>query len=287
MKTNHALYRLFAIQRFSIQDGPGIRTTFFFKGCPLRCLWCHNPESWRYEIEPFFDKNACRHCNYCTSLDFCPLDLKGSFGVDYPIHELVERALADLVFYRQSGGGVTLSGGEVLSQPIDDIEVLIKRFKGHRLNIALDTSGYCHPEVFRRVVPQVDWVLFDLKALDEASHLDLIGVPLNGILENFKWLIKANLGASCLLRLPLINELNASEAHLATLLQLLIRLDPQQTIHRIQLLPYHEFGIYKGEKLSTPIIQKTFQPPSKVLLDMYQEQLTQLGYRVTIGGQYV
>lgn len=295
---------LFKIQRFSLHDGPGIRTTFFFKGCPLQCAWCHNPESWRFQTEDFYDKNACRGCQQCEVLEFCPLDLKGNIGEYYTIDTLVQEALKDQAFYQNTGGGVTLSGGEVLAQPAAELLTLVRALHRAGLSVALDTSGYGQWHVIEGLLPYLDCVLFDIKTLDAQAHLAKTGVDNAVILDNLKRLLAAITSKHqhgqprkrqpaqpsapkplrLHLRLPLIGGFNDTLDNALQLVAFLKRHDQHHAVDQIDLLPYHALGHHKGERLKTPISLESFEAPSAAAMEAFAQTLKQSHYKVTIGG---
>jgi len=273
------------IQRFSLHDGPGIRTTFFFKGCPLRCAWCHNPETWRFCEESFYNKTECRSCKLCEALEFCPVDYKGTYGEAHTTASLVEIALKDQAFYTQSGGGITLSGGEVLAQPIDALEALVIALKKHGLHLALDTSGHGPRTHIQRLLPYIDTLLFDLKLLDSLKHRQFTGVDNTQILANLMWLIAHKPDHLKLhLRLPLIDGVNCSNTDLVTLVSWLGSHDRNHRIDQIDLLPYHKMGQQKGLQLEEAIELPDFESPASEILEHYKSTLSACHYAVTLGG---
>jgi pyruvate formate lyase activating enzyme len=215
---------LFNIQKFSLHDGPGIRTVVFFKGCPLSCKWCSNPESQRPE--------PCLMGGIPDSRPYC-------------IEETLEICLQDRPFYEESGGGVTLSGGEVLTQSTF-AAVLLDALRAENIHTALETSGYAPPDVFTGLAARVDMLLFDIKHYDDSRHVEGTGVHNGPILANLKAALA--LDKNVLIRLPVIPGYNDSpkDAHgFAVLLT-------GMGIRRAQLLPFHQFGEKKYELLKIP-----------------------------------
>ena len=273
------------IQRFSLHDGPGIRTTIFFKGCPLRCAWCHNPETWRWEPESFHDQDHCRLCSQCSTLDYCPLDYKGTVGEGYSNQQLVDLVLKDRDFYGNTGGGVTLSGGEVLSQPIESLHQLVQDFKSKGISIALDTSGYGELSAIKTLLPYLSLILFDIKMIDNQLHAQLVGTDNTLILQNLKWLLDHKPEHLKLhLRLPLLQPFHTSESYLADLLSWLDTHDKNHGIDQIDLLPYHSMGQQKGVHLLDPIKLEVYSAPTTEMMQVIENALQQRGYLVTVGG---
>ena len=212
---------IFNIQKFSLNDGPGIRTVVFFKGCPLRCAWCANPESQSPRPEQVGDKTE---------------------GKLMTVPEVMEVVLQDLPFYEESGGGVTLSGGEAMMQP-DFAEALLAALQEQGLHTAMETTGFAAPEVFRRLCGRLDLLLFDVKHWDEARHRQGTGVSNQLILENLAWAVKS--GPEVLPRLPVIPGFNASLEDAAGFARLL----QKAGLSKVQLLPFHQLGEGKYAKL--------------------------------------
>jgi pyruvate formate lyase activating enzyme len=219
---------LFNIQKFSIHDGPGIRTAVFFKGCPLRCAWCSNPESQRFGV-------------LSESQGFGPSPGDPSLGGRlYSLDEALAICLQDRVFYEESGGGVTLSGGEVLSQA-DFAEALLGRLGEAGIHRAIETSGHAPARVFARIAAQVELILFDIKHHDEARHREGTGVETGYIIENFRTALAAaaaGRGPELLPRVPVIPGYNDSPGDAAAFASLL----KESGAGRVQLLPFHQFG---------------------------------------------
>ncbi|MDR2247789.1 MAG: glycyl-radical enzyme activating protein [Treponema sp.] len=212
---------LFNIQKFSLHDGPGIRTVVFFKGCPLSCKWCSNPESQR--VEP---------CLMGDGLDSRP----------YRIEETLEICLQDRLFYEESGGGVTLSGGEVLAQS-KFAAALLDALRGKNIHTAIETSGYALPDVFMGLAERADMLLFDIKHYDDSRHIEGTGVHNGPILANLKTVLA--LGKIVRIRLPIIPGYNDSPKDAQGFAELLTGMG----VRRAQLLPFHQFGEKKYELL--------------------------------------
>ncbi len=221
------------IKRFAVHDGDGIRMTFFLKGCPLRCMWCHNPETLSPQKQLAFMQDKCVSCGKCTQLcnanvmengkhiflrdrcvlcekcvDICPIDAFKVYGESMTEEEMLNIALEDKKFYDTSGGGVTLSGGECLLYP-DFCESFLKKMKAKGINTAVDTCGYVAFGAFERVMPYTDTFLYDIKAIDEGVHKKCTGVSNKLILENLKKLDEK--GAKIEARIPFVPGFNDKE----------------------------------------------------------------------------
>lgn len=252
------------MQRFSLHDGPGIRTTVFFKGCPLRCRWCHNPESQAAATELGFAAGRCAACGACVracpagvhrlatdgrhDLDrarctacgacvrACPAGALELAGRTVTVGELMDEVLKDAVFYRTSGGGLTVSGGEPLQQPAF-LTALLRDARAAGLHCAVETSGFAPWPVLARLLPLVDLWLFDLKETDPKRHRVLTGVPNARILANLRRLHDA--GGAVRLRLPLVPGCNDRDGHLAAV-EALVRALPR--LAGVDVIPYHGLG---------------------------------------------
>lgn len=264
---------MFNIQRFSTHDGPGIRTTVFFKGCPLRCAWCHNPESQAFAPELMVDAERCRGCGLClrgcsrraisigadgravtdrglcaacgACVDWCPEGIREIAGTVAPdAAELAQTLAADRMFFEKSGGGVTLSGGECLVQDTDYLEGLCHALGELGVRVAVDTCGYAPREHLERLVGLVDLWLFDLKAADDETHRAYTGVPLAPILDNLAYLASA--GADINVRIPVIGTVNDDDATVQGMIGALKRVAGRP---RVSLLPYHTAGNGKYRRL--------------------------------------
>jgi pyruvate formate lyase activating enzyme len=295
---------IFNIQKFSVHDGPGIRTTIFFKGCPLTCQWCHNPESQSYQKEILIDRERCslcgrckehcsqqaiqmvngkvlynkNKCNYCEScVDYCYSNAREIAGQEYTVSELMIEIQKDKAFYEQSGGGVTLSGGEVMTQ-IGFVAELVEACKEQGISVVIDTCGYAPQESFLRIMENVDLFLYDIKIMDSNEHRQYMGQDNALILENLKLL--SNKGATIQLRLPLIEGINTTDDHI----QMIIDFISDLTIHSINLLPYHHMGKDKYKKLQMEYPLEQFSRPSEERLKEIQMMFIQKNYQVKIGG---
>lgn len=296
------------IQKYSIHDGDGIRTTVFFKGCALRCWWCHNPESQSYEKEAMInterctgcgscekhcshnaihvqdgkmttDLNVCVACGECT--DFCILNNREICGTEYEISDLMKIIDKDKQFYEESGGGVTLSGGEVMSQDMDYLEELCKRIKGRGYHLCIDTCGFAKTENYERLAPYVDTFLYDIKVIDDEVHKKYMGQSNELILRNLEKIneLKANIN----IRIPIVVPVNDSDEAIHDIIQYL----KEKQIHTIavNLLPYHNTGSSKYEKLNRPYLAKDCAVPSKERMEEIRQEFIKNGFtNVKIGG---
>lgn len=214
--------KIFNITRFCTDDGPGIRTTVFLKGCPLRCIWCHNPESQRTENE-----------TYCTG---------ETVGQTMTAAEVFEEIKRDKVFYQTSGGGVTISGGEPLFQPAFTAEIL-KLCRENGIHTAIETSGFANEQSLMCVVRFCDLVLYDIKETDEKKHIQFTGVSPEIIWKNLSLI--ANMHIPFIIRLPIIPGLNDRKMHFLKVRSLVANMHPC----RIEIMPYHTLGVYKYQQL--------------------------------------
>ncbi len=235
---------IFSIEEFSVHDGPGIRTTVFLKGCPLRCEWCHNPEGQRFENEIVKSQTGCASCGACVtagggrldekSVDVCPNRLLRMSGEPYTPERLLQRLCRLLPILNEAGGGVTFSGGEPLAQPDFLCECLdLLKGKTHR---AVQTSGYCSAEEFRRVLGRSDFFLYDLKLPDPAAHRRYTGADNAPILRNFRTLCGS--GTPFITRIPLIPGVTDTEENLAAAARFL----RENGVRSVELLPYNRFA---------------------------------------------
>jgi len=281
------------IQRLSLDDGPGIRTTVFLKGCPLRCRWCHNPECIAPRRQLLHYAAQCAGCGSCAKvcpegvfamedagdggtvsriiarerctfcgkcIDFCPKAAITTAGKEYTVDGLKSVLLRDANFYRNSGGGVTLSGGEPLLQGDFTLEMLMA-LKQAGIHTAVDTCGYVPYEQFEKVIEYTDLFLFDIKTVDPKLHRELTGHGNGLILENYKRLCAS--GVRIWVRMPLVAGVNDGEAEkTAALLK-------EYPAELVELLPYHAYGVSKYESLGMEYPGKGYEPPAK-------EQLAEL-----------
>lgn len=271
---------IFNIQKFSIHDGPGIRTTVFLKGCPLRCKWCANPESQLKNIQILCNHDRCLKCQTCLRhcpsqaiyfednkikvdfhkcigclqcVDMCPVDALSHEGEYKTIDEIVEICKQDIDFYEESHGGVTISGGEGMSQP-QFLKQLCKALKDNHMHIAIETTGYIAEDIFQDLAGQFDLLLFDVKHYDRDKHLKGTGVDNDLIKRNLKWAITNNI--EVLPRIPVIPSFNDSLDDARGIAQLLNDVGAK----KVQLLPFHQLGEKKYDLLNKEYAYHGVQP---------------------------
>lgn len=293
---------IFNIQRFSVHDGPGIRTTVFMKGCPLKCLWCSNPES----QDPFpnlmardincqacgacalacdrdaitvddqgrhIDREKCDNCLTCVSA--CSYDSLLSCGRYMGVEEVLAEVVRDSDFYANSGGGVTISGGEPLSQP-EFVTGLLASCKEEGLHTTLDTTGYAAWEIMEQVLTLVDLILFDVKHLDPEQHRNATGVDNRIIMENLK---RASQRVLTWIRVPLIAGFNDLEEQIREL----ARLAKSLGVEKISLLPYHEGGMSKSRQMGTEYCLRNAHAPASDHISRLKEIGEGEGVPVSVG----
>ena len=252
---------LFDIQRNSYADGPGIRTTVFFKGCNLSCKWCHNPESQRQEKEMLFYPYKCTGCGNCKNatihdeMFFCVNDAKEICGKEYAVDEVLTEILKDQPFYITSGGGVTFSGGECMLQ-LPFLLDLLKKCKEHEIHTAVDTAGHIPWTSFAQILPYTDLFLYDIKIMDNDAHRAFTGVSNTLILENLAKILRS--GTDVWVRVPVIAGVNDSEDEMKKLKAFF---DQNRYPEKVELLPYHAMGEHKYAALGKTVHR--FQTPPK------------------------
>lgn len=261
---------IFDIKRFAVHDGPGIRTTVFMKGCPLDCWWCHNPESRNRELE---------EVTYKRKLGDRDVETTKVYGKIIAIQQVMREVLKDKIFYEESGGGVTFSGGEPLYQP-EALYELLKACNNQGLHTTIDTCGYAQWKVFEKILPFADLFLFDLKSLNPEKHKKFTGVNLDLILSNLKKLLLN--GAMVELRIPWIPGVNDDQEEINAMLKFLETLPGKA--HNIHLLPYHKIANNKYKKLEMENRMDQLVTGGGVDIANYKLQLEASGFSVSIGG---
>ena len=318
MDENNLVGRLYDVQGFSVQDGPGIRTTAFLKGCPLRCPWCHSPESQAFypqlswigmrcqgtalcesrclracvkgALEPgelredaqtgemlqtvHVKRDLCDNCGDCARV--CYPKALYLCGEDWTVEALARRLLQDRKFYARSGGGITVSGGEALSQA-DFTVAILKRMKEAGVHTALDTTGFAPWATLARTLAWTDLYLYDLKHMDSEKHKAVIGVPNEQILDNARRLAAA--GKKLQIRIPTIPLFNSDEENFRRTAEFCRELGEAVTV--VQLLPYHNLGVTKYLRISDkPAVEAT--PPSEAQMQRLKALMEEYGLPVTI-----
>jgi pyruvate formate lyase activating enzyme len=251
---------IFDIQRASFVDGPGIRTTVFFKGCHLRCKWCHNPESQNPHPEMMVHKNKCVGCGKCAEVcprhlascdlcgkcvDACPHGARQIYGYEKSVDDIFEEIQKDKAFYDTSGGGVTFSGGECMLQ-IEPLTELLKKCKENEIHTAVDTAGDLPWMHFERILPFTDLFLYDIKCFTDSLHVDGTGISNKRILENLS-LLSQKTSVDIIVRIPIIPTFNDDVSELQHIADFLRPL----RIRDVELLPYHSMGEHKYEGLGS------------------------------------
>lgn len=319
MKTQKRLTgRVYDIQGFSVQDGPGIRTTIFLKGCPLRCPWCHSPESQAFEpqvcwiamrcvgvadcgrclgvcpagaLSPgrtsqsaasggevrlvHIDRRLCTNCGKCT--EACYPKALYVCGTDYTPEEIVERACRDIPFYERSGGGVTISGGEALSQSVFTAAML-RGLKERGVHTALDTTGFASWKSVEAALPYTDLFLYDLKHMDSEAHRRVVGVPNELILENARRIAAA--GGKLQIRIPVIPRFNDSDENIDAAAAFCRELGGAVTM--VQLLPYHNLGVVKYQRIDEDRRVPEAAPPTEERMAELKARMEGFGLKVTV-----
>lgn len=296
---------VFNIQKYSVQDGPGIRTTVFLKGCPLGCAWCHNPEGISTEPEIIVIKNRCTACGECQKVcplvlpagrpgvestrhsecllceacvKACPTGARQIIGQSMTVAEVWAEIVKDRLFYEESGGGVTCSGGEPLLQPGFVME-LFGVCRQHGFHTAVDTCGYGKQEDLLALASLTDLFLYDLKFVDDTRHRRYCGVSNISILENLKALDQAH--SNLWIRIPLIPGLTESEDNLAALAGFIASL---HSVRQINLLPYHASARHKFQRLGKPYLLEDLEPLRPDAAEKAAQKFLAFGLPVKIGG---
>jgi pyruvate formate lyase activating enzyme len=300
----HLTGKIFDIRRYSLHDGPGIRTTVFLKGCPLSCWWCHNPESRSSSQHVVVRENLCVRCGECaaachnraitldsggshTEADLCELCgacvdacLSGArelVGRTVTPAEVLSELEHDIPFFDESGGGVTLSGGEPLQQP-EFLTALLEGCRGMELHTAVDTSGYAPWRVLQSLMHSVDLFLYDLKCIDDDLHKQYTGVSNSTILHNLAGLRSA--GKEVIVRIPVIPGINDNEDQIVAAGHFCKR----HGIQRIDLLPYHASAGAKYRRLDLPYPLEQITAPLDQHMQALADVLQTLGLDAHIGG---
>lgn len=268
---------LFNVQRYSIHDGGGIRTLIFFKGCPLTCPWCSNPESRKMGIQvEKADKGFIRG-TYCKRYNKDDESIM-TIGENVTLDEVIKQVEKDRVFYKTSKGGVTLSGGEVLTQSHFAIE-LAKELKKLGINIAIETSGMGNSQELLKLAKYVDTVLYDLKIIEEEKCKQILGGSSSLIINNFRMLIKN--GVRVIPRIPLIPGYTTTDENIMAIIEIV----KEENIQEVHLLPFHQYGSGKYEYLDMEYNLKDINPPTKEEVNKIKEKFEIENIKINIGGK--
>jgi pyruvate formate lyase activating enzyme len=262
---------IFSVKRYSIHDGPGIRVTFFMKGCPLSCRWCHNPEGIKAEQETVLNRRRIGGKEFVT---------EEQVGTYYSTSDLLEILDRERVFMNQSGGGVTFSGGEPLLQHTFLLEAL-KACRQAGYHTAVDTSGYAPKELYTSILAYTDLFLFDIKHLDEAKHTVATGVSNQLILSNYLYLLENAKEVN--VRIPVIPGFNNDPQYITKLIEF-IGISRKDSLKRINLLPFHRIGSSKYKKFGLPYLMDGAVPPEKAEMHDLRERFLGTGLLVKTGG---
>jgi pyruvate formate lyase activating enzyme len=262
---------IFSVKRYAIHDGPGIRVTFFMKGCHLSCLWCHNPEG----ISP--EPEIIEQVDRIGESEFRRNETVGKYYDTGDILEILEK---ERVFIDQSNGGVTFSGGEPMMQ-FDFLLKALKTCKENGFHTAVDTSGFSSPERFKQIIPFTDLFLFDLKHMDSLKHKEYTGVPNEVILNNLNIIIGSR--SDLMIRVPVMPGYNDDEEHLTRLRQYITD-RKNDNLKRISLLPYHKIGSSKYKRFKMPYKMENVEQPSVERMKELKDFFYGYGGKFKIGG---
>lgn len=263
---------IFNIQRFAIHDGPGIRTTVFFKGCPLRCWWCHNPESHKILPEKFDGCNLRRGFDQSFTMN------KDEIGKEISIDELMNEIVKDIVFYEESKGGVTFSGGEPLIQP-EFLKEMLEECQSNGIHTAVDTSGFASTDLIADIAQATDLFLYDIKLMNDDKHKKYTGVSNQIILKNLIELDQ--LGKKIIIRIPVVPEITDTNENLFAIRGFISHLN---NLIEVNFLPYHRAGEGKYAKYGKENKMTDIKSPENKHLENIKLFFSELNCKVKIGG---
>ncbi|HWI63655.1 MAG TPA: glycyl-radical enzyme activating protein [Symbiobacteriaceae bacterium] len=281
--------------KYSIHDGPGIRTTVFLKGCPLNCWWCHNPESQEPQPQLMLNDDRCIGCGECQAVcphggdpdqcddclrcvAVCHAGARSAAGRTMTVESVMAEIMKDVIFYEESGGGVTFSGGEPLMQA-DFLYALLDECKRRELHTTVDTTGLGRLEDLLKVATKTDLFLYDVKLMDDEAHRKYTGVSNRAILENLRELAKVH--RNIFVRIPVIPGVNDTEANLIATAAFTAGLSG---VREVNLLPYHSAGAHKYSRLGMPYQLPETQPPTPETMQRLAGAAKACGLPVKIGG---
>lgn len=292
------------IQKYSVHDGPGIRTTTFFKGCPLNCWWCHNPETHLKRHEIMFFEDRCTGCGRCVKncsngaieiieskavvddekctlcgrcSEVCINEGRELVGRDITVNELMKELIKDQMFYEQSNGGVTFSGGEPMLYA-DFLSEVLERCKRNGLHTAIETSGYVKWDEFEKVIKNVDLFLYDIKLMNNEKHKKYIGADNQLILDNLAKLCEEN--SNIIIRMPIIAGINDDFEHVNSVIDYISNLN----IIEVNLLPYHKMGMDKYKRVNKIYKLTGTEVPTEEKMNELAKKFKEDGIKVKIGG---
>jgi pyruvate formate lyase activating enzyme len=298
--------RVFNVEKYAVHDGPGIRTVVFFKGCPLHCWWCHNPEGQNLRPELVYRETRCIGCGECVKncprkalslvsqhatlnrkicdtcgicAQTCPSEALSIVGKDMSVEEVIREIETDRIFYDESEGGVTFSGGEPLLQP-SFLNAILEECNERKIHTTLDTSGCASQGVVDKIRGKVDLFLYDLKIMDDANHRKYTGVSNRLILQNLQRLAKD--GSNIVISIPIIPSINDDEDNILGAGEFIASLPG---VGQVSLLPYHRAGVDKYRNLGRAYRLNGIRPQSSRKTRMIKERLEAFGLKVRIGGR--
>ncbi len=274
--------RIVNIQRYSLNDGQGIRTVVFFKGCPLKCPWCSNPESRSVQIEQSITDRLNGNNVALSMKGIKKENALTQYGWDTTLDSLLDEILKDDIFFRTSGGGITLSGGEVLLQANFAVE-LLRKLKELGLHTAIETTGHGKKSDFKKICQYCDEILFDFKIMDKNKASEILAANMDLILSNFEIALQENI--HIIPRIPLIPNYTLNVDNIEVIKQYLLKMkNKYEQLYEIHLLPFHQYGSSKYEHLGLDYQLKNIQPPDDDTVDRIKENFEKIGFKVIIGG---